>query len=68
MSTPFGPAGTNVPPPASKYLSEIFSSRYIKLTYNNPNKDLKSVERPLEVEKFKLGRKIFSSWKIKKKA
>ena len=28
---------------------------------------MKSVERPWEVEKFKLDRKIFSSWKIKRK-
>ena len=33
---------------------------------NNSKKDFKSVERPKEVEKFKLDRKIFSSLKIKK--
>ena len=33
-------------PPGSKYFSEIFSPSHIKLTYNNPNKDFKSVERP----------------------
>ena len=38
----------------------------IKLTKNNPNKAFKSVERPKEVEKFKIHREIFSSWKIKK--
>ena len=32
--------------PISKYLSEIFSSRQIKFTKNDPNKDVKSVNRP----------------------
>ena len=32
-------------PPISKYLSEFFSPSHIKLTYNNPNKDFKSVEQ-----------------------
>ena len=54
-------------PPISKYFSEIFLSSHIKLTYNNPNKDFKSVKRPYEVEKFKLDRKISSSLKIKKR-
>ena len=58
MSTPFGHEGTNVPPPISKYFSEIVSPSYIKLTNDNPNKDLKSVERPYEVENFKLDCKI----------
>ena len=30
--------------PISKYLSEIISSSHIILTYNNPNKDFKSVK------------------------
>ena len=47
--------------PGSTYFSEIFSPRHIKLTNNNPNKDFKPVE------KFKLGRKIFSSFENKKK-
>ena len=38
--------GPNVPPPISKYFSEIFSPSHIKLTYDNPNMDLKSVQRP----------------------
>ena len=54
-------------PPESKYFSVIYSPNHLKLTYNKPNKDFKSVERPQEVEKFKLGRKIFSSWKMKRK-
>ena len=53
------------PPPISKDFSEIFSPSHIKLTYNNTNKDFKSAERSYEVEKFKLDRKIFLSWKIK---
>ena len=53
--------GDKRPPPGSKYFSEIFSLSHIKLTNNNPNKDFKSVE------KFSLGRKIFSSEKIKRK-
>ena len=36
------------------------------LTNYNPNKDFESVERPLEVEKFKLDRKIFSAQKRRK--
>ena len=60
MSTPFGHGGTNVPPPGSKYFSEIVPPSLIKLTNNNLNKDFKSVERPQEVEKFRLDRKIFS--------
>ena len=31
--------------PISKYFSEIFSPSDIKLTYNNPNKDFKSIKR-----------------------
>ena len=50
----------------SKYLSEFFSPIRINRINNNPKNDFKSVTRPLEVEKFKLDRKIFSSWKIKK--
>ena len=46
--------------PGSNYFSEIFAPSYIKLTNNNPKKDFKSVERPQEVEKFKLDREIFS--------
>ena len=38
---------------------------HINLTNNNLNKDYISVERPFEVEKLKLERKIFSSWEIK---
>ena len=30
-------------PPKSKYFTEIFSQSHIKLTYDNPNKDFKSV-------------------------
>ena len=30
----------------SKYFSETFSPSQIKLTYNDPNKDFKSVKRP----------------------
>ena len=30
----------------SNYFSETFSLSHIKLTYNNPNKDFKSVKRP----------------------
>ena len=41
----------------------IFFPSHIKLTNNKPNKDFESVKRPYEVEKFKLDRKIFSSWK-----
>ena len=67
MSTPSGHGGTNVPPPISNNLSEIFYPSHIKLTNNNPNKDFESVERPKEVKKFKLDRKIFSSSKIKRK-
>ena len=37
--------GNKRPPPISKYFSEIFSPSVIKLTYNNPNKDFKSVLR-----------------------
>ena len=55
MSTPFGHGG------------RLYPSRR-KLTNNNLNRDFKTVERPLEVEKDKLDRKIFSSWKIKRKA
>ena len=65
MSTPFGHGGQTSTPPGSNYFSEFFSQIHIKLTNNNPNKDFKSVERPQKVEKFKLDRKIFSSWKIK---
>ena len=61
MSTPFGHGGTNVLPQIIKYFSEIFSPIHIKLTINNPNKDFVSVEQPLEVENFKLDRKIFLS-------
>ena len=46
--------------PRNKYFSEIFSPSHIKLTNDNPYKDVKSVKRPLEVEKFKLDRQIFS--------
>ena len=53
-------------PPKSKYFSEIFSPSHMKLIYNKPNKDFESVKRPQEVEKFKLDRKIFADWKIKK--
>ena len=53
------------PLPISKNFNEIFSPSHIKLTYNNRNKDFESVKRPQEVEKFKLDRKIFSSWKKK---
>ena len=67
MTTPFGHGGTNIPPSGSKCFSEFFSSSHIKLTYNNPNKDSKSVEGLKEVEKIKLDSKIFSSLKIKKK-
>ena len=48
-------------PPISKYFSQIFSPSHIKVTNNNPNKHFKSFERPWEVEKSKLDRKIFSS-------
>ena len=58
--------GQTSTPPINKYLSEIFSPSHIKLTNNNSNKDSKSVKRPWGVEKFKLDRKIFSSWKIRK--
>ena len=64
MSTPSGHGGQTSLPPMSKYFSEIFSPSHSKLTNNNPNKDFKSVERPYEVEKFKLDRKIFSGRKI----
>ena len=37
--------GNETPPPISKYCSEIFSPSNIKLSYNNPNMDFKSVER-----------------------
>ena len=48
-----------------KFFSKPYNLYDIKLTNNNPNQDFKSVKRPWEVEKFKLDRKIFSSWKIK---
>ena len=51
--------GGQTSPPISKYFSEILCQSHIKLTNNKPNKDFESVE------KFKLDRKIFSSWKIK---
>ena len=54
------------PPLISKYFSEIFSPTHIKLTNNNPQKDVQSVERPYEVEKFKLDRKILSRLRIRK--
>ena len=54
-------------PPGSNYYSEIFSASHIKFTNNNPNKDFESVKRPLELDKFKLDRQIFSCWKIKSK-
>ena len=57
--------GQTSTPPGSNYFTEFFSPSHIKLTYNNPYKDFKSVKRPQELEKFKLDRKIFSSWKIK---
>ena len=66
MSTPSGHLGTNVPPPRNEYFSEIFSLSHIKLTHNNPTKNLISAKRRYEVEKFKLDRNRFSSWKIKK--
>ena len=52
--------GGTFPSPGSKCFSEIFLQSQIKLTINNPNKDFESVERPQEVEKFKLDRKISS--------
>ena len=52
MSTPSGHGG------------DFFFKSY-KTHLNNPNKDLKSVERPFELEKFKLDRKIFSGLKLK---
>ena len=58
--------GQTSTPPISKYFSKIFSPSHIKHTNNNSNKDFKSVKRPEEVEKFKLDRKIFLSWKMKK--
>ena len=64
MSTSSGHGGTNVLPPICIYFSENFSPSHIKLTDNNPHKGLKPVERP-ELEKSKLDRKIFSSWKKK---
>ena len=50
------------PLPKCINFSESFSSSLLKLPNNN-HKDFKSVERPLELEKFKLHRKIFSGWK-----
>ena len=38
--------GRTFTPPMSKYFSETLSPNHIKLTYNNPNKDFKSVKRP----------------------
>ena len=46
MLTPSGHGGQTPPPPMNKYFSQFFSPSHIKLTNNNPNKDLKSVERP----------------------
>ena len=55
MSTPSGHGVDKRPPHRLVKISvDFFSPSHIKLTYNNPNKD------------FKLDRKIFSSWKIKK--
>ena len=52
----------------SIYFSEIISPSHINnsLTNNSLNKDFKSVERPLEIEKFKSDSQIFSGWRIKK--
>ena len=52
MSTSFGHGERNVPPPITKYFSEIFPPSHIKLTNDNPNKDFESVERPKKVENF----------------
>ena len=38
--------GQTSTPPKSKYFSETFFPSHIRLTYNNPYKDFKSVERP----------------------
>ena len=46
----FGHGGTNVPPPISKYFSEIISQSYLKITCNNPNKDLKSTVGSREIQ------------------
>ena len=51
MLTPSGHVGTNVPR-ADLYFSEIFSPSHMKLTQVS-YKDLKSVERPYELEKFR---------------
>ena len=58
--------GRTSTPPESNYFSEFSSQSHVKLTNNKPNKDFKSVNRPQVVEKFKVERKIFSSWKIEK--
>ena len=47
--------------PISKYLPEIFSPIYIKLIFNNHNKDFKSVKRRRKSKKLELERKMFSS-------
>ena len=48
----------NTTRPISEYFSKIFLSSHIKLTYNNPDKDFKTVKRPYEIQKLKLDRKI----------
>ena len=66
MSTPSGHGGQTSPRQKIIFQRNLFSKSYKTHLYKNPNKDLKSVERPYKVDKFKLDRKIFSGEKIKK--